>query len=697
MGLFCVDSSQRAIIELISSWCNEKRFIIVRQVEHHVGDGTSVDMEARPGSERAVSWVCWHVTAKEERSIVQVQVRPGRTLSALTCLSACFCGGSAFYALFFIASFSNFGFLSLWIVALLFGLIFLIVGRWLLRMQVTVENSFWEMVPTKELLRNVEGHFGPLWFEVTMPLVGSVLMFLLFATNKAIVFGFWLLSFSVCLFVVVLLDLSVKDSYSRWKMLTAHVTNRWIHVCFRAVLPFALLCGLNSLFMLAVEDPNVSKNKVGVVLQKVVSTAFSEKAFSRTSGVFEEENAWILRSAVAKGAERARGKDVSSYVIEKKLRAIGVVMLAGFALLLIFYLISLRRLFNVANEWGRMTGYVERPKGLFVPPVHLESAKTHWALSLAIVTHYLLGSFITVITGVISFDAICYVVSKQSLIIKPLGVLYAWIFAFGSMALSRPISRIGGDCLLITLSLPFIIFVVINIKRTVSFVSAKIMWQSRNKAIFPADNAEQRVGNIQEFLRKTCERFGLTVPMLIIEEKSKQPICIRGGLIRKTSTLRANQNLLENLTPEELEAAVAHELGHLIQGLRKIEWLKLLSVVTMHSNYYLTLCLDLLQREVEADRFAIDAGVKPDMLSKAMVKASVFDFDYEPSLWKRISSRIAKGLEKVLRVEGAGMVNEFFFGEAIVGYTHPLLSERLAAISTFEGSEAAVWPETGAN
>lgn len=157
----------------------------------------------------------------------------------------------------------------------------------------------------------------------------------------------------------------------------------------------------------------------------------------------------------------------------------------------------------------------------------------------------------------------------------------------------------------------------------------------------------------------------------------------------KTSTLGINQNVLENLSSDEIEAAVAHELGHLAQGLKKTEWLKLLSVITMYSNYYLTLCLDMLQRELEADRFALRAGVSSDNLVKAMVKVSLVDLRHRPSLWKQIKSKILRSMESISKTSSLNMVNEFFFGEAILGYTYPVLSERLAAVMAFAKDEVA--------
>ncbi|MBN2331046.1 MAG: hypothetical protein JXC85_04460 [Candidatus Aenigmarchaeota archaeon] len=696
MGIFSVNNSPVNIAELISSWCDEKDFRVSKRAEQRLASVTSIDVEARPINKKAVSAVYWEASGGEKESVVQVRVEPNTSLSVLACLAMCACAGTVFSGFFYASSFSKLGFLSIMILAIFFGLLFIFLGKWLTRKQILCEDSFWEMLPKKELLRHVEGNFGPIWFELSFPFIMSVLLFLVFAVNKALVFGVFILSFSWCYVLVGLLDLSVKDSYSRWKMLTAHVTNRWIQVCFKAVMPFVLLCALNSLFMLVVEDQNISKNKLGVVLQEIVSTAFSEKAFSRTSGIFEEENAWILKSALTKGVEVAKGKDVSSDAIEKKLRAISGVMLAGIVLLLISYLISLRRLLIVANEWGMRTGYEDESKRISTPSVHLKHGKISRVLFLALITHYLLGSVITITAGLISLDAISYVISKHSLIIRPMNVLCAWIFTFGGMALTPTLSQIVGSCFLLALAFPFMVFFVNNIKRLVSFMVWRIMLY-RHIGMLPGVLINgDKVKEVNGFIRRTCAKFGLTVPRLLIEEKCRQPIFIRGNLMSKISTIGINRNVLENLNTYELNAAIAHELGHLAQGMRKIEWLKLISVITMYSNYYLTLCLDVPRREVEADRFAISAGVDPATLGRAMVKTSMIDLGAESSRREQLSRKLIKGIESVLRIKGIGMVHEFFFGEAILGYTYPLLSERLAAICMSTGNEAVVGTETEA-
>jgi Zn-dependent protease with chaperone function len=98
----------------------------------------------------------------------------------------------------------------------------------------------------------------------------------------------------------------------------------------------------------------------------------------------------------------------------------------------------------------------------------------------------------------------------------------------------------------------------------------------------------------------------------------------------------------------------------------------------MYPNYYLTLYMDPFLYEIEADRSAIKIGIDPNDLIKAIIKLGVIDLGGKPPRWEKIAHKMYRTVERVFRIKGIKMVNEFFFGDAILGYTHPLLMQRMA-------------------
>ena len=86
------------------------------------------------------------------------------------------------------------------------------------------------------------------------------------------------------------------------------------------------------------------------------------------------------------------------------------------------------------------------------------------------------------------------------------------------------------------------------------------------------------------------------------------------------SIIELSSGTIELLTQQELRAAIAHELGHIRQGLWKVSALKLLSSLAMFPNYYLTLCLDWAKKEMDADQFALKIIKDTEPLKQALIK-----------------------------------------------------------------------------
>ena len=114
----------------------------------------------------------------------------------------------------------------------------------------------------------------------------------------------------------------------------------------------------------------------------------------------------------------------------------------------------------------------------------------------------------------------------------------------------------------------------------------------------------------------------------------------------------------------------------------EVSLLKLLSSLALFPNHYLTICLNWPAMEMKADRFSAAATGRPNALRRALVKISVAYATraHAPGLAEGVAGRVRRWL----RVRYLSI--RFFFGDGILGYVHPYLSERLDALGTREGS-----------
>lgn len=147
----------------------------------------------------------------------------------------------------------------------------------------------------------------------------------------------------------------------------------------------------------------------------------------------------------------------------------------------------------------------------------------------------------------------------------------------------------------------------------------------------------------REFVRQLCEQRGMPVPRMGIIE-SGTPNAFAFGRVRRDARIVVTRGLLDILTPEEANAVLAHELGHIahydfaVMALAAIAPLLLWQIYawTNRANnqgrlvsYAAYLCYWLSQfmvlllnrtREYGADHFSAEVTREPDALSSALVK-----------------------------------------------------------------------------
>ena len=215
----------------------------------------------------------------------------------------------------------------------------------------------------------------------------------------------------------------------------------------------------------------------------------------------------------------------------------------------------------------------------------------------------------------------------RSLVI--LFALYALVFAIGDAYLAK----IGAP------PIDALIFVVVLVG--VQYVTAPwmiewvldIQWEEYG-AQLPARN--------REFIEQLCAQRGLKVPRIGIIH-SGTPNAFSFGRVRRDARVVVTSGLLEVLTPEEANAVLAHEIGHIEHWDFVVMTIAGLVPVLLYQLYVFTrdvknvraiaygayLCYWVSQyivlllnrtREYFADHYAAEVTRTPDALSSALIK-----------------------------------------------------------------------------
>src|SRR5580765_3688839 len=146
----------------------------------------------------------------------------------------------------------------------------------------------------------------------------------------------------------------------------------------------------------------------------------------------------------------------------------------------------------------------------------------------------------------------------------------------------------------------------------------------------------------REFIEKLCAERGLKVPRIGIIE-SGTPNAFSFGRLRSDARVVVTSGLLKILTPEEANAVLAHEIGHIEHWDFAVMTLAALAPMLLYQFYVVTekinnfraiaysayLCYLVSQfivlllnrtREYFADHYAAEVTHAPDDLSSALVK-----------------------------------------------------------------------------
>jgi Zn-dependent protease with chaperone function len=546
-----------------------------------------------------------------------------------------------------------------------------------------VEHSFWSMVERSCDCRHLSycsgSTYGPTQ-NLTVELVLAVCLILLCSRLMGIAGGG--ISFLVSVLVIsryVVGILQDRSPYNQWHLCLMDNVTSWTLLMLTLTGVFVVLFAMEVLLPqrlhLAETPPSVR--------QAFVNPHFREITPS-TASALEANCIECLFTLAERDFSRPDGlRDTIDPTLSTKIQ--GQMVIDGWIFLVILwipvYFFSVRPFRAILHKQNRWAVESSTSRGFDGPsPLYLPQAwarKSALGVRYMIILHYIAGAMVNITAAILCVDCLGYAFCGRAFLFANTGNLCSWLFASSKIALGPKLGQIAAVLTSVALTLPLLVLTGAFIRRAllVLFLWFTILTHGR------ASRSHPKTSRLQEYLTCICREHGIKVPVLLLTRKTGTRIQLRHVAVANTAVIELSADALEILSDQELTAVISHEVAHIRQGLWPTTVLRAMSCLAMFPNYYLTLCLDWADKEMDADRFAVAVTGDADALIRALVKVSASQLTYvtgsdvvKEGVWTRPLSMLRirwNSLQASLR---------FFFGDGLLGYTHPYLSDRLEAI-----------------
>jgi Zn-dependent protease with chaperone function len=333
-----------------------------------------------------------------------------------------------------------------------------------------------------------------------------------------------------------------------------------------------------------------------------------------------------------------------------------------------------REAVGLVSRWRKQAGERLAKWGARVPPLRGSAARARRGGLVLLSPHAFASSALNLAGVAIGFDAVAYVMSGHTVVAGWLAYPFSWVGAWSSIVFGTAWSGLLTDAYLMVMGLPFLLLAAVSAKRLATGLRT-VIWvlalEARQTRV--TGGTEEQQSAVGEAVEKVCGAAGVRCPTVVIRQSRVPAVRLESALFGICVMVEITDAALALLDQRELEWAVAHELGHASQGLWRVSLLKGLSSVLLFPSYYLTICMDWPRHEVEADRWALAVTGDRDACVSALLKLSVGQLgpERDDSVLPGRAGEWVKSAEVAVR---------FHFGEGLLGYAHPFLSERLRAL-----------------
>lgn len=541
---------------------------------------------------------------------------------------------------------------------------------WLVRIRLTdFEKSFWDFLGDTHRTNVVLGispNVFPIWL-ILLGDLGTLGIMMYVASPLEWFYLLFILVYVAMERIPVYTELLLEKSYhEQWKLRLMNLMARWTRCLFSFLAMVLVLAALNQAVLTTSRFDRVLHKDVRV--NDLIKMGLSAESSRQGHLNLEKQNLELLRKSFSRLTSLAN---------------VGFLILLSFGLAMLVFP-SIKLLADTPKEWNKALGAPDESPGsgiAYFPFLEKKNEKrTTGIFEAAVFSHYALASILNLGGIAVGIDGLGYALFNKALLFKGCEICFSWLFAIPTGVLGECGGRIFSMFWVFCLSFPLILFLFVLCDRIMG--SIRRLLYRRKKPILES-SLEDKFQVISEFMLRLCQNSGMIMPELVITKENYMQIYIKGGLIKKRAILFISLESLKRLEKQELMAVTAHELGHLKSNLRRIEWLRALSVISFFSNYYLTLLLDTRGYEREADGFSINVTGDGEALIDALIKTATFNTRKPPvgfprMMMERLNDAGYHRLAGYLRSLAASM--EFFFGGGLLGYSHPPLIQRVADI-----------------
>lgn len=350
----------------------------------------------------------------------------------------------------------------------------------------------------------------------------------------------------------------------------------------------------------------------------------------------------------------------------------------------IFVALPLRGIFKSRKIWCDEVGKSEGLQGPTVP--YLPRA---WKrpvprmLRFLIFFHYIFGGLINLAAAIFCLDGLSYLFIGRTLLIERSANLWSWIFATSQIVMGSWWGQVAGAALVLAINIPILLVLMTYARRWLRNVFLTIhisLGRLNGTEIFG-----EKYSLMDKYLTDVCLKFHIKRPVLFLTKDSNALVRLHWLSLTGRPVIEITSGTFDLLSQEELKAVIAHELGHVRQGLWKIRILKYLSSAALFPNHYLTLCLNWSQKEIHADQFALELTDDQQSLKNALVKMSTAQISYLNGSNQQKTSFSRNWLVSKISTKWHSIMisARFFWGDNLFGYAHPYLSERLEMLNAY--------------
>jgi len=328
-------------------------------------------------------------------------------------------------------------------------------------------------------------------------------------------------------------------------------------------------------------------------------------------------------------------------------------------------------------DWRRGTGEQGPILPFRVPPVKAEKGtKALWPQLL--ISFFLAGCGLLNLVGLaLSVEAVHYAVTGKCFI-PQLTFALAWMdlpyYELGGAGASCFADRYLGASIVFAFAAPPLFVPAFK------FLKLAVGGLRKVRELFRLHGGQRTPpAEVEDTVTRISSKAEVPAPVVRLVPDAAVALSIRKRLWERRARLDVTTGAIRQLSYEELEAAIAHEVSHMRQGLLGIEVARVLSWLFFFPNGCWHALFDFVERELDADMRAVGLTGNREALVSAIVKTSI-----SPTYLRLHEDHAERGMAPFSwyrrAVQAYRSFSEFLSGDVMVGYAHPHLTDRIEAI-----------------